>query len=55
VEGHKTLRRRGSQHFLHNRLTDGGEVSLTRQPAALYPHEDSWYLFLLEAQLTPRP
>jgi hypothetical protein len=25
-------------HFLHNRLTDGGEVvSLTRRPAALYP------------------
>jgi hypothetical protein len=37
-------------HFLDNRLTDGGEVSLTRRPAALYPQEDSWYSFLLEAE-----
>jgi hypothetical protein len=43
-------------HFLYNRLTDGGEVvSLTRQKAALYSHEDSWYSFLLEAELTPGP
>jgi hypothetical protein len=39
-------------HFLHNRLTDGGEV-ISR--IALYPHEDSWYSFLLEAELTSGP
>jgi hypothetical protein len=39
------------QHFLENRLTDGGEVvSLIHQPAALYHQEDSWYSFLLEAE-----
>jgi hypothetical protein len=43
-------------HFLENRLTDGGEVSnLTRQPAALYPEEDSLYSFLLEAESIPGP
>jgi hypothetical protein len=36
-------------HFLDNRLTDGGEVSLTKR------QEDSWYSFLLEAELTPGP
>jgi hypothetical protein len=42
--------------FLDNRLTDGGEVvSLTRRPTALYPQEDSWYSFLLEAESTPGP
>jgi hypothetical protein len=40
-------------HFLDNRLTDGGEVSLTRQPSAFYPQEDSWYSFLLETESTP--
>jgi hypothetical protein len=40
---------------LDNRLTDGGEVvSLTRRPP-LYPQEDSWYSFLLEAESTPGP
>jgi hypothetical protein len=44
------------RHFLDNWLTDGGEVdSLTRQPAALYPQDDSWYSFLLEAELTQGP
>jgi hypothetical protein len=34
----------------------GGKiVSLTRQPAALYPQEKFWYSFLLEAESTPRP
>jgi hypothetical protein len=43
-------------NFLDNQLTDGGEVvSLTPQPAALYPQEDSWYSFLLEAESTPGP
>jgi hypothetical protein len=37
-------------YFLDNWLTDGGEVAnLTRQSAALYPQEDSWYSFLLPA------
>jgi hypothetical protein len=36
-------------YFLDNRHTDGGEVfSIIRRPAALYPHEDSCYSFLLE-------
>jgi hypothetical protein len=26
-----------------------------KAPAALYPQEDSWYLFLLEAEPTPGP
>jgi hypothetical protein len=43
-------------HFLDIQLTDGGEVvSLTRRQAALYPQEDSWYPFLLEAESTPGP
>jgi hypothetical protein len=43
-------------HFIDNRLTDGGEfVSLTRLPAAVYPQEDSWYSFLLEAESIPGP
>jgi hypothetical protein len=42
-------------HFLDNRLTDGVEfVSLTRRPLCT-SQEDSWYLFLLEAELIPRP
>jgi hypothetical protein len=37
--------------FLKNWLRDSGEVvSLTRLPAALYPEEDSYYSFLLEAE-----
>jgi hypothetical protein len=41
-------------YFLDNRLTDGvQECSLTRLPAALYPQEDSWCSFLLEAESTP--
>jgi hypothetical protein len=40
-------------HFLDDRLTGSGEVvSLTCRPATLYPQEDSWYSFLLEAELT---
>jgi hypothetical protein len=34
-------------HFLDNRLKDGGDVS------PIYPHEDSWYSFVLEAVSTP--
>jgi hypothetical protein len=43
-------------HFLDNRLTGSCEVvSLTRRSAAIYPPEDSWYSFLLEATSTPGP
>jgi hypothetical protein len=56
MEAHRVERLRGSPHFLYSRLTDGGEaVSLTRRPVALYPHEYSWYSFLLEAESTPGP
>jgi hypothetical protein len=40
-------------HFLDNRLTDGGEFG-PYAPAALYPQENSWYSFLLEAESTTR-
>jgi hypothetical protein len=41
--------------FLENRLTDGDNVaSLTRRPP-FTPQEDSWYLFLLQAESTPGP
>jgi hypothetical protein len=51
-DGCETLRH---PHFLDNLLTDGGEtVSLTHQPP-FTPQEDSWYSFLLEAELTPGP
>jgi hypothetical protein len=30
-------------------------VSLTRRPPILYPQEDSWYSFLLDAESTPGP
>jgi hypothetical protein len=36
---------------LYNQLTDGSQVvNLTHRPAALCTQEDSWYLFLLEAE-----
>jgi hypothetical protein len=38
-------------YFVHNGLTDGGEfVSLTLRQPALYPQDDSWYSFMLEAE-----
>jgi hypothetical protein len=40
-------------HFLDNRLTDGGKVSLMRRPP-FTTQENSWYSFLLEAESTPR-
>jgi hypothetical protein len=42
----------GPPYFLDNRLTDGGEVVSLY---ALYPQDDSWYSFLLEATSTARP
>jgi hypothetical protein len=39
-------------HFLDSRLTDDGEVvSLMRRPSFI-PKENSWYVFLLEAEST---
>jgi hypothetical protein len=34
---------------------DGGEVVQPYAPAALYPQEDFWYSFLIEAESTPGP
>jgi hypothetical protein len=51
MEAHRAVRCRGSYIFLDNRPTDGSEVvSHMHQPADLYPHEDSWYSFLLKAE-----
>jgi hypothetical protein len=52
-EGPKGFKTSRLPYFLDNRLTDGGEVSLTRRPP-LTPQEDSWYSFPLEAESTPR-
>jgi hypothetical protein len=43
------------QHFLGNRLTDGGEVVSHTSPPPFILQEDSWYSFLLDAKSTPRP
>jgi hypothetical protein len=50
VEAHRIVRRRGSHIFLDSRFTDGGEVVKNYALAVLYPQEDSWYSFLLEAE-----
>jgi hypothetical protein len=43
-------------HFLENRLRDGCVVfSFTRRLGDLYPQQDPWYSFLLEAESTPGP
>jgi hypothetical protein len=42
-------------HLLESRLIDGGKVvSLARQPP-FNPQENSWYSFLLKAELPPVP
>jgi hypothetical protein len=38
----------------HSRLTEVVRL-LDLCPAAIYPQEDSWYSFLLEAESTPAP
>jgi hypothetical protein len=42
-------------HFLGNRLTDGGEVVSLTCWLLFTPQEDSWYSFLIEAELTRGP
>jgi rRNA maturation protein Nop10 len=42
-------------HFLDNQLTDGGDGVGIMHPPPFSPREDSWYSFLLEAELTPGP
>jgi hypothetical protein len=42
-------------HFLDNRFTDGGQVASLKRRPPFTPQEDSWYSFLLEAELTPGP
>jgi hypothetical protein len=40
-------------YLLDNRLTDGDKVvSFTRRAAVLYPQENPWYSFMLEAEST---
>jgi hypothetical protein len=46
---------RGGSHTLHNWLTDAVLTTVTSRQAALYPQENSWYSFLLEAETTPGP
>jgi hypothetical protein len=54
-EGLEGCERSRLPHLLDdNRLTDGGEVSLTRRPL-FTTQESSWYSFLLQAESTPGP
>jgi hypothetical protein len=55
MEAHRVVETSRLPHFLKNRLTDGGEVVSLTCLAALYPQEDSWCSFLLEAESTPGP
>jgi hypothetical protein len=41
--------------FLNSRLTDGSEVVSLMHHPPFTPQEDSWYSFLVEAQLTAGP
>jgi hypothetical protein len=52
VEAHRVMRRRGSHIF----QTVGSQMVVRPYVLAiLYPQEDSWYSYLLEAELTPGP
>jgi hypothetical protein len=42
-------------HLLYSWLTDGGEAASLTHRSPFTPQEDSWYSFLLEAELTPGP
>jgi hypothetical protein len=54
-EGPKGCEMSRFPYFLDSRLTNGGEVVGPCEPAALYPQEDSWYSFLLQAESIPEP
>jgi hypothetical protein len=55
LRGHEDFGTSRLPHFLDNRFTDGGEVvCLVRQPH-FTPQEDSWTLFLLEAESARGP
>jgi hypothetical protein len=55
-KNHLPHRASNPRPILDSRLLDGSEVvSLTCRRTALYPQEDSWYSFLLEAESTPGP
>jgi hypothetical protein len=41
--------------FTDIRLTDGGKIVSPMRRPLLYPQEDSWYSFLLEAESIPGP
>jgi hypothetical protein len=56
LEGPWGCERSRLPHLLHSLLIDGGKVvSQPYAPAALYPPEDPWYSFLLEAESTQGP
>jgi hypothetical protein len=41
--------------FLNSRFTYGGKVVSPKCRPSFTPQEDSWYSFLLEAEMTHRP
>jgi hypothetical protein len=55
VEAHRVLRGRGSHIFSRQTAHRWRRGCQLYAPAVLSPQEDSWYSFLLEAKLTPRP
>jgi hypothetical protein len=53
MDAHMVVGRRGSPHFVDNRLTDDGEdISLTLRPP-FNLQEDFWYSVLLDAESAP--
>jgi hypothetical protein len=50
--GHRVARRRGSHIFSRQSAHRWRRVFQPYAPAALYPQEDPWYIFLLEADST---
>jgi hypothetical protein len=53
--GHRVVRRRGS-HILSRQSAHRWRWGCQpHAPATLYPQEDTWYSFLLEAESTPGP